>query len=92
MEALREIASLLTPIGANQIQRGGGGSDIEPLMEAGVPGLGQLSSGAHYFDWHHTEADTFDKVNPQDFRESVAAMAVMSYVLADMPDRLSDLK
>jgi hypothetical protein len=31
-------------------------------------------------------------VNPQDFRESVAAMAVMSYVLADMPDRLSDLK
>ena len=75
-----------------QIQRGGGGSDIEPLMEAGVPGLGQLSSGAHYFDWHHTEADTFDKVNPQDFRESVAAMAVMSYVLADMPDRLSDLK
>jgi carboxypeptidase Q len=92
MEALREIGNLLTPIGANQIQRGGGGSDIEPLMQAGVPGIGQISSGAHYFDWHHTEADTFDKVNPQDFRESVASMAVMSFVLADMPERLNDLK
>jgi hypothetical protein len=92
MEVLREIGNLLTPIGANQIQRGGGGSDIEPLMEAGVPGIGQISSGAHYFDWHHTEADTFDKVNPQDFRESVASMAVMSFVLADMPERLNDLK
>jgi len=92
VEVLREIGSLLTPIGANHIERGGGGSDIEPLMEAGVPGIGEISSGAHYFDWHHTEADTFDKVNPQDFRESVASMAVMGYVLADMPERLSDLK
>jgi hypothetical protein len=61
-------------------------------MAAGIPGIGELSSGAHYFDWHHTEADTFDKVNPQDFRESVAAMSVMMYVLADMPERLSDLQ
>jgi len=92
IEFLRQIGSLLTPIGANQIQNNGGGSDIEPLMAAGIPGLGELSSGAHYFDWHHTEADTFDKVNPQDFRESVAAMSVMMYVLADMPERLSDLQ
>ena len=92
IECLRQIGSLLTSLGANQIQNNGGGSDIEPLMAAGVPGLGELSSGAHYFDWHHTEADTFDKVNPQDFRESVAAMSVMMYVLADMPERLSDLQ
>jgi Zn-dependent M28 family amino/carboxypeptidase len=91
-ERLGAIARLLTPIGATQITHNGGGSDIEPLMESGVPGIGELSSGAHYFDWHHTEADTFDKINPQDFRESVASMAVMTYVLADMPDRLSDLK
>ena len=91
-ERLKAIGNLLTRVGANQITRSGGGSDIEPLMEAGVPGLGELSSGAHYFDWHHTEADTFDKINPQDFRESVASMAVMTYVLADMPERLSELK
>jgi hypothetical protein len=92
MLVLRDIGAMLTPIGANQIQPGGGGSDLEPLMQAGVPGIGQISSGAHYFDWHHTQADTFDKVNPQDFRECVASLAVMSYVLADMPERLSDLK
>ncbi len=91
-DRLGAIGRLLTPIGATQITHNGGGSDIEPLMESGVPGLGELSSGAHYFDWHHTEADTFDKINPQDFRASVAAMAVMTYVLADMPDRLSSLK
>jgi len=91
-ERLRDIGGLLTPIGAGQIQHGGGGSDIEPLIQAGVPGLGEMSTGAHYFDWHHTEADTFDKVNPEDFRQSVAAMAVMAYVLADMPERLSELK
>jgi Zn-dependent M28 family amino/carboxypeptidase len=89
---LQAIGSLLTRINANQITHNGGGSDIEPLMESGVPGLGEISSGAHYFDWHHTEADTFDKINPQDFRESVAAMAVMTFVLADMPERLVDLK
>jgi hypothetical protein len=44
--------------------------------------------GTHYFDWHHTEADTLDKVNPEDFRKNVAALAVMGYALADMPERL----
>jgi hypothetical protein len=57
-------------------------------MTAGVPGLAEHAAGTHYFDWHHTEADTLDKVNPEDFRKSVAAMAVMGYVLADMPSRL----
>ncbi len=93
LDRVKAIGSLLTPIGgADQVTGHGGGSDIEPLMEAGVPGLGENSTGAHYFDWHHTEADTFDKVDPQDFRDSVASMAVMTYVLADMPERLSDLK
>ena len=52
------------------------------------PRLPSRPRGAHYFDWHHTEADTLDKVNPDDFRKNLAAMAVMSYVLADMPGRL----
>src|SRR5204863_323042 len=44
--------------------------------------------GTHYFDIHHTQADTFDKVNPQEFASCVAALAVMAYVVADMPERL----
>jgi hypothetical protein len=45
--------------------------------------------GTHYFDWHHTEADTLDKVSLEDFRKNLASLAVMSFVLADMPERLT---
>ena len=92
MTMLRDIASLLTPVGADTIRQGGGGSDIAPLLADGVPGLGEATTGAHYFDWHHTEADTLDKVNPEDFRKNVASLAVMTYVLADMPERLAGHK
>lgn len=87
-----EIGKLLQPIDAGTIRPGGGGSDISALLATGVPGFGMATVGTHYFDWHHTDADTFDKINPQDFKQCAAALAVMSYVLADMPERLSDLK
>lgn len=89
MTMLKQIGKLLERIGAEEITGGGGGSDIGPLMLDGVPGLGERSVGTHYFDWHHTETDTLDKVDLNDFRKSVAAMAVMSYILADMPDKLA---
>jgi hypothetical protein len=89
MAMLKQIGGLLNRINASEIAAGGGGSDIGPLMRDGVPGLAERSIGTHYFDWHHTETDTFDKVNLEDFRKSVAALAVMSYVLADMPEKLA---
>ena len=85
---MQQIGKLLDRIGAGEITGGGGGSDIGPLMRDGVPGIGERTVGTHYFDWHHTEADTLDKVDPEDFRKNVAALAVMGYVLADMPGRL----
>jgi carboxypeptidase Q len=54
-------------------------------MAQGVPAFGLRTKELRYFDYHHTEADTFDKIVPDDFKRCVAAMAVMSYVLADMP-------
>ena len=92
MDLLQQIATLLKPVGADTIRPGGGGSDISPIMADGVPGLGESTTGAHYFDWHHTEADTLDKVDPQDFRKNVASVAVMTYILADMPERLTGHK
>ena len=88
MTTLLQIGKLLDRIGAGQITRGGGGSDIAPITRDGVPSLGLTTTGAHYFDWHHTEADTLDKVNLDDFRKNIATLAVMSYVLADMPTTL----
>ncbi|HEY0169788.1 MAG TPA: M20/M25/M40 family metallo-hydrolase [Pyrinomonadaceae bacterium] len=85
---LQEIARLLSGIRADRIDPDGGGADISPIMAEGVPGASLNVDGSHYFDIHHTHADTLDKVNPQEMAACVAAMAVMAYVVADMPDRL----
>jgi len=86
----KEIGHLLDSIGAGTIRDGGGGADIGPIMGDGVPGLGLFTVGTHYFDWHHSRTDTVDKIDPQEFRLNIAAMAVMGYVLADMPERLGE--
>ena len=85
---LRQIGALLSGIDASEVARGGGGADIGPLMAEGIPGLGLRTVGEHYFDWHHTEADTLDKVEPNNFHRAMALLAVMGFVLADMPETL----
>ena len=89
LEMLKQIGKLLERIGASEIAGGGGGEDIRPLVAAGVPAMSERAAGTHYFDWHHSEADTLDKVDPTDFRKSVAALAVMGFALADMPTRVT---
>jgi carboxypeptidase Q len=84
----RQIGALLAGLGADQITAGGGGADISPLSREGVPSLGHRTIGEHYFDWHHTPADMMDKVDPVELRKNVAVLAVMVYVLADMPEPL----
>ncbi len=88
LSRLREIGGLLERIDAASVQLGGGGADIAPIMVDGVPGLALRTVGTHYFDWHHSRADTTDKVKLEDLRANIAAMAVMAYVLADMPTPL----
>jgi carboxypeptidase Q len=85
---LSQIGALLAPIGANDITKGGGGADIGPIMALGVPGMGLVTDGTKYFWYHHTEADTIDKLDPHDMALCVAAMAIMSYVVADLPEKL----
>lgn len=81
---VRAIGHMLKGIGADRVERGEAEADIQPLVASGVPGLGLRTVGEHYFDYHHTEADTFDKIVPDDFRKCLAAMAVMSYGLAEL--------
>ena len=85
---MMEIAKLLSGIGADQIAASGGGADIGPLMREGVVGASLDVDGEHYFDIHHTAADTLDKVNPRELALCVATMAVMAYTVADMPESL----
>jgi len=67
----------------------GGGADIGPIMREGVVGASFDVDGSHYFDIHHTPADTLDKIDPKDLALCVATMAVLAYTVADMPQALS---
>ena len=84
----KAIGKLLDGIGAGEMTKGGGGADIAPLMALGVPGFGHRTVGQRYFEWHHSEADTLDKIDPKEFRLNVASLAVLAYVLADMDERI----
>ncbi len=82
---VQEIGRILEPIGAGAVTRGGGGADIGPMMRQGMPGMGLRVEPERYFWYHHTHADTLDKLDPDDVARCVAAMAVMAYVMADLP-------
>ncbi len=87
-EILSEIGTTLKKIDSGEVTKGGGGADIGPLMRAGMPGMGLRVDGEKYFWFHHTDADTIDKLNEQDFNECVATMAVFAFGVADLDDRL----
>jgi carboxypeptidase Q len=90
-ETVKAIATLLSGIAADQISPGGGGADIGPSMqEAHVPGMSLEVDGSKYFLIHHTPADTIDKIDPVEMARCAAAVAVMAYVIADLPHRLGE--
>lgn len=83
-DILTEIGSHLESIESGKVSKGGGGADIGPLMQGGVPGMGLQVDGEKYFWYHHTDADTIDKLNIDDFNECVATMAVFAFGVADL--------
>jgi Zn-dependent M28 family amino/carboxypeptidase len=87
--ALQPFAKILESIGANLLQStGASGADIEPLGAAGVPVFGLIQDNRTYFHYHHTPADTLDKVNPHELAENAALIAVYAYGIADAPKPL----
>jgi Zn-dependent M28 family amino/carboxypeptidase len=81
---LRPVARVLEPIGASTMEQGPEvGEDISFLNEKGVPGFTPTQDSRFYFSYHHTAADTFDKVNEHELNENAAVMTVLSYALAD---------
>jgi len=83
-----QIAALLGPRGPIKVTADHSGADLSQLIPAGVPGIGISTDSRRYFDYHHTEADTLDKIDPAQLADGVAAIAVLAYVAADLPDRL----
>lgn len=90
LEQLKPMQEILQSFDANLIKltNHSPGSDIAPMSRAGVPAFGIMQDGRTYFNYHHTAADTLDKIVPQELRENAAAMAVLAYTLAEMPEPL----
>jgi len=87
---LQPVQDVLQAFGANLIELSSDSpeADLDPLAKLGVPAFGLLQDGRVYFKYHHTAADTLDKIVPQELRENATAMAVMGYALAAMPEPL----
>jgi carboxypeptidase Q len=93
IELLKPLRAALLPIGAGLLDHrdDGAGSDIDFLEEAGVPTLAPIVDTRTYFDYHHTAADTLDKVEPENIRRQVAVLAMLAYFVADLPEALPRL-
>ncbi len=89
-EQLRDLLTLLSSIGPMKVSTGHSGADIGPMKPAKVLLMGHNVEGSTYFDYHHTLADTIDKIDPETLSQNIAAMATVAYVLADMPTRLGE--
>jgi carboxypeptidase Q len=86
---ITDIGGLLTPLGLQDIGPGGGGADIGPIAQAGrVPMMAYQGDSTRYFTIHHTPADTVDRIAPEEVSKAAAAIAAVTYVVADMPDAL----
>jgi carboxypeptidase Q len=84
-----EIATLLAPLGMQELTGGGGGADIGPISTLGkVPMMAYSGDSTKYFTIHHTPADTVDRIEPQEVSKAAASLAAMIYVVADMPQAL----
>tara|TARA_B100000676_G_scaffold283046_1_gene309436 strand:+ start:633 stop:1991 length:1359 start_codon:yes stop_codon:yes gene_type:complete len=79
-----EIHELMTVIKADKLSDGGRAPDTAVLNDAGVPVMSLQVDHTKYFWYHHTDADTFDKVDFHEFNKCIAAMTIMSYVVADL--------
>jgi carboxypeptidase Q len=58
------------------------GADTSFLIESGVPGFGLVPDPLRYFDYHHTPADTLDKIDPQELAQDTAAIAALAWTIA----------
>src|SRR5206468_1405836 len=91
-----EIKKLLAPVLAVLQESGAGGTnfsehigaDIEPLEKAGISAFSPIQDSRFYFNYHHTAADTLDKIVPKELAENSAVVAVLAYALANMEQPL----
>jgi hypothetical protein len=74
---------LYKPYSIDDIRQGWGGVDIGPLKKQGTILIGYVPDSQRYFDYHHTEVDTFDKVNKRELELGAAAISTLMWLLSE---------
>src|SRR6266480_3526599 len=83
------VAKILQEIGAGTLNLSEHiGADIEPMEKAGVPAFSPMQDSRFYFNYHHTPADTLDKIVPRELQENAAVVAVATYAVANAEQSL----
>jgi carboxypeptidase Q len=83
------VAALVAPLGiARSTERANAGADLGAWARAGIAAIDLRQDGTRYFDYHHTPDDTFDKVDPEQLRQNVAAWTAMLSVVANAPEEI----
>jgi hypothetical protein len=87
---LAPLSAILQASGAGVTRQSGNaeGADISPLDAAGVPTFAPIQDARTYFNYHHTAADTLDKIVPRELAENVAVVALLTYTIASLPEPL----
>jgi carboxypeptidase Q len=80
---IKQYTAPLKSLGATNVGTGDSEADVGELRQDGVPTLALLVDGTKYFWFHHTQADTIDKLSPVELGQCIAAMAAMAYEVAD---------
>ena len=80
--ALRTVIQPLARIGVTTVMPGEPEADVSPMFAAGVPAGSIATDGSKYFWYHHTRADTPDKLDPRAVAKCVATLAVTAYGVA----------
>ncbi|CAF3571883.1 unnamed protein product [Rotaria sp. Silwood1] len=88
MGIIQTISQQLISINATQVIPGGGGTDISPWQQRGVPGASLLNDNRNYFAYHHSNGDTMNVLNSTDVDLAAAVWAVYAYAIADLDDLL----
>lgn len=84
LPVVQQIAQLLEPLGVEyEGNTARGGADLRPLRENDVPLFDLQQDASRYFDLHHTDNDTLDKIDPEQHAQNVAAFVALAYVVAD---------
>ena len=88
MAMVKSVVPFLARVGADSVAPGGPEADNGPIYALGVPAIGIDTDQSRYFWYHHTEADTPDKINPTDMQKVVAIMAVLANTFGNLAERI----